>query len=546
MSGMLLGNYRLIEKIGQGGMGEVWKAEDTRLGRTVAIKILPQAVAADAQAIARMKREARTAAQIYHPNIATIHAFEEAGDRIFIVMEYVEGEPLTQLIRRGPVAEADVCRIGRSVADALAEAHEKGIIHRDIKPDNIMVKGARVKVLDFGIAKQVEQHGVDANDPTTVLTQQGMIIGTVFYMSPEQALGKPLDARTDLFSLGVVLYEAVTGRRPFHGDSATDTITRIVRDEAPLPQNVSRGLATIIHRCLRKDREDRFAGAHELSQALEAQLSVAPTAPLTTPAAPSAPAATTVLTTAPQIVAKPRSSPWMWIALIALFVIVTMVLSQRTKERKEPVVSATTDTTGSSVPRALGSSGAEQTVTAAPVIEEPATTTTMPPTPTTQPPPEEPRTRVTEKPVPAPPAPTTTPVQPTADADYNAGVTYLVQRQPMQARESFEAALAKDPHHARAHFRLGEMALFLRDVDGARRELEAARADSDRLDARELRLTDLGLAVLDGDRPRAQALFQEIQRTSPNDPDLLRFRAMVMELRGEGPRPFRRGRLRPH
>jgi serine/threonine protein kinase len=546
MSAMLLGNYRLIEKIGQGGMGEVWKAEDTRLGRTVAVKILPQAVAADAQSIARMKREARTAAQIYHPNIATIHAFEEAGDRIFIVMEYVEGEPLTQLIRRGPIAEADVCRIGRSVADALAEAHEKGIIHRDIKPDNIMVKGARVKVLDFGIAKQVEQygqHGVHANDPTTVLTQQGMIIGTVFYMSPEQALGKPLDARTDLFSLGVVLYEAVTGRRPFHGDTATDTITRIVRDEAPLPQNVSRGLATIIHRCLRKDREDRFAGAHELSQALDAQLAVAPTAPLTTPAAAPTPAATTVLTTAPQV--KPRSSPWMWIALIALFVIVTMVLSQRTKKVKEPVVSATTATTattGSSVPLALGSSGAEQTVTAAPVIT-PTTTTVQPP------PPEEPRTRVTEQPVPTPPAPTTTAVQPTtpsADADYNAGVTYLVQRQPMLARQSFEAALAKDPHHARAHFRLGEMALFLRDVDGARRELEAARADSDRLDARELRLTDLGLAVLDGDRQRAQALFQEIQRTSPNDPDLLRFRQMVQELRGEGPRPFRRGRLRPH
>jgi len=168
-----LGNYRLIEKIGMGGMGEVWKAEDMRLGRTVAVKILPQAVAADAQAIARMKREARTAAQLYHPNIATIHAFEEADDRIFIVMEYVEGEPLTSLIRRGPMAEADVCRIGRSVADALAEAHEKGIVHRDIKPDNIIVKGPRVKVLDFGIAKHVEQpQSVNANDPTTVLTQR--------------------------------------------------------------------------------------------------------------------------------------------------------------------------------------------------------------------------------------------------------------------------------------------------------------------------------------------------------------------------------------
>src|SRR5204863_9655020 len=188
-----LGSYRLIAKIGAGGMGEVWKAEDTRLGRTVAIKILPQAVAADAQSIARMKREARTAAQLYHPNIATIHAFEEADDRIFIVMEYVEGEPLTALIRRGPIAEADVCRIGRSVADALAEAHEKGIVHRDIKPDNIMVNGPRVKVLDFGIAKQFGLESTAPSDePTAFVTQQGMIVGTVLYMSPEQALGQAL------------------------------------------------------------------------------------------------------------------------------------------------------------------------------------------------------------------------------------------------------------------------------------------------------------------------------------------------------------------
>src|ERR1051326_3613731 len=292
----LLGSYRLLAKIGAGGMGEVWKAEDTRLGRTVAIKILPQAVAADAQAIARMKREARTAAQLYHPNIATIHAFEEAADRVFIVMEYVEGEPLSHVIRRGPMAEADVCRIARSVADALEAAHEKGIVHRDIKPDNIMVSGPRVKVLDFGIAKQVEPQNVNANDPTTVLTQQGTIVGTVFYMSPEQALGKAIDRRSDLFSLGSVMYEAVSGRRPFQGDTATDTITRIVRDEAPLPQSVSHGLATIISRCLRKERDDRFTSARELGAALEAQLAVAPTAPYTKPAAPTMQAAPTVIT----------------------------------------------------------------------------------------------------------------------------------------------------------------------------------------------------------------------------------------------------------
>src|SRR5882762_10451385 len=142
-----LGPYRLITRVGKGGMGEVWKAEDTRLGRLVAIKVLPAEVAADAEATARLKREARTAAQLYHPNIATIHSIEQDCAVIFIVMEFVEGEPLTSVISRGGSSEADLCRMARGVADALAEAHAKGIIHRDIKPDNIIVRGPRVKVL---------------------------------------------------------------------------------------------------------------------------------------------------------------------------------------------------------------------------------------------------------------------------------------------------------------------------------------------------------------------------------------------------------------
>src|SRR5258708_17176362 len=210
-----LGPYKLVARIGAGGMGEVWRGEDTRLGRSVAIKVLPAAVASDGEAIARMKREARTAAQLYHPNIAPIHSIEQEGDLISIVMEFVEGDPLTKLIRDG-LGEADVCRIGRGVADALAEAHEHNIVHRDIKPDNIIVKGNRVKVLDFGIAKRVGAETTTSESPTAFVTQQGMIIGTVHYMSPEQALGKTLDARTDIFSLGVVLYEAATGKLPFN------------------------------------------------------------------------------------------------------------------------------------------------------------------------------------------------------------------------------------------------------------------------------------------------------------------------------------------
>jgi serine/threonine protein kinase len=522
----LLGNYRLIEKIGAGGMGEVWKAEDTRLGRTVAIKILPQAVAADGQSIARMKREARTAAQLYHPNIATIHAFEEAEGRIFIVMELIPGEPLTSLMRRGPIPEADVCRIARNVADALAEAHDKGVVHRDIKPDNIIVNGPRVKVLDFGIAKHVESQSSDPNDPTTVLTQQGMIVGTVYYMSPEQALGKPVDARTDLFSLGVVMYQAVAGRLPFQGETTTDTITRIIRDEAPVPQHVSRGLASIIHRCLRKNREDRFASARELADALEMQLAVAPTAPLTKPPTPLA--APTVITGT-----TPKQRSWGWlVATFALLIaagLAAVVISQRRTgvppARRAGSPPPTVTTTTQPV--------AEVTVTAAPAPppekprnREPEAPVTPPPTTTTQPPPSEP----------APPARS-------ADDDYNAGMTHLIERHPMLARESFEAAIAKDPHHARAHFRLGEMALFVRDTAAARPELEAANADAERLDARERKLVELGLAVLNGDRERAQRLWQEIRAANPADPDLMRFRQLIGD---EGPRPFRRGRPRPH
>jgi eukaryotic-like serine/threonine-protein kinase len=283
-----LGSYRLISQIGSGGMGEVWKAEDTELGRFVAIKILPPEMTADSEAIARLRREARMAAQLNHPNIATIHAFEEAGGRLFIVMELVEGEPLSKIIKHG-VPEPELLRIGRAVAEALAEAHAKGVIHRDIKPENIMVSGNRVKVLDFGIAKWLSPS--DDAATMSLLTQQGIVIGTVPYMSPEQALGKPLDARSDIFSLGIVLYEAATGVLPFRGETSTDTMTRIIRDEpieaSRVNTKISPGLNSIIRRCLRKNRDERYATAADLADALAAP-STARVAPAASPAVPPA------------------------------------------------------------------------------------------------------------------------------------------------------------------------------------------------------------------------------------------------------------------
>lgn len=512
-----LGAYRLISPLGAGGMGEVWKAEDTRLGRTVAIKVLPSAVAADADAIGRLRREARTAAQLNHPNIAMIHAFEEAEGRLFIVMEYVEGEPLTNLIRRGPLAEADVCRIGRSIADALADAHAKSIVHRDIKPDNVVVNGQRVKVLDFGIAKRTGLEAASGeNDPTTFRTQTGTIIGTVTYMSPEQALGRPVDARTDIFSLGVLLYQAATGRLPFYGQSPTETIMQIARDAPPpLRGLVTPALEAIILRCLEKNPEDRFANARELGGALEQHLAVAPTAPYTKTSGPNA--AATVHT-------EPQKASRRWPAIAAVFALAIAIalasivlLRPRPAPPVPPAKPVAVTTSSSLVVSTTTMEVAAAAVTTSSVEQDAEPTTT---------------TAVVIEPV----GKSTTAAR-TADDFYNDGVVRLVERQPSRAREAFESAVELDPNHAKAHFRLGQIALFGRDFPRARHELQTALENADRLELRERKLTEIGLAVLDRDHERAAALVAELQAISPRDPDLMRFRELVEGAQGQ--RPFR-------
>ena len=542
-----LGAYRLIEKIGAGGMGEVWKAEDTRLGRTVAIKILPQAVASDSQAIALMRREARTAAQLYHANIATIHSFEEADGQMFIVMELVAGEPLTNIMRRGPMSEADVCRIGRGVADALAEAHEKGIVHRDIKPDNIIVNGNRVKVLDFGIAKRIGTETTTPDAPTGFVTQQGMILGTVNYMSPEQALGKSVDARTDIFSLGIVLYQAATGRLPFKGDTITETITQIVRDEPPAPIDlnnaVSPGLNAIINRCLRKNRDDRFASATELSDALDQQLGRASTAPMTGVAAASATGAmTAVRVTMPptEVDATPHShpappppakrgvSPWFWaFALLLLVVIGALAFMMRRQAEPKAVTAAATPpiapvqtTTTQTQP-----STATVSVTAPPpVIEETKKPSGAPGPSPAQPAPAQTSTADSgggpAPPQPQPPPPPQPGSQPTADDLYAKGMEILASGRPNDARQSFIDALKIDPHYAKAHFRWAEIALGNHNFDHARQQFDLALRDVDKLDPRERALSELGLAIANERRMEAQRLARAIHNRLPDDPDL--------------------------
>ena len=494
-------------------MGEVWKAEDTRLGRIVAVKVLPPQVSADVEAVARLQREARTAAQLYHPNIATIHAIEQEGDLIFIVMELVDGEPLSRLFKRGRMAEAELCRIGRGVADALAAAHEKGIVHRDIKPDNIMVSGNRVKVLDFGIAKQVGLQTTTSDSPTAFMTQQGMILGTVQYMSPEQAMGKPLDTRTDIFSLGVVLYEGATGHLPFAGESMTDTIVRILRDDPPPPET-SPGMRAIILRCMRKNREERYANASELANALEQQMAVASTAPYTAPA--------TLIEPMPK-----RRVVWPWIAAAAVVVILGAIWAFVPHVSPRPAKRGEGPRSGGEGPR----------VEAKP----PATTVTVTAPPATPPPP--PPTIVekpTETPHPASGHPLPAPRREGAQELYNQAMSQLFSGDGKDARQTLHRILELDPHYAPARFRIGEMALVNRRCDNAMAPLQKALEDSDRLDARELALTQLGVAICSGDRGEAHRLAREIHRDHPGDLDLERIArswpGMVLP-----PQRFRRG-----
>jgi serine/threonine protein kinase/Tol biopolymer transport system component len=280
-AGQQLLHYRLIEKIGEGGMGVVWKAEDTKLRRRVALKVLPEATAADPDRRARFEREARTVATLNHPNIVTLYSVEEAttpaGSVHFITMELLEGRTLTELLPRGGFPLERLLEIAIPLADAVASAHRAGITHRDLKPDNVMIDGeGRLRVLDFGLAKLHEPFGATAGTQAATVTSDtaaGRILGTVAYMSPEQAEGKSVDARSDVFSLGTMLYELASGTRPFRGDTTMSTIGAILKDEpstiTELNRTLPRHTGRIIRRCLSKDPDRRYQTALDLRIELE-------------------------------------------------------------------------------------------------------------------------------------------------------------------------------------------------------------------------------------------------------------------------------------
>jgi serine/threonine protein kinase len=265
---MEVGPYRLVSRLGAGGMGEVWRAEDRQLLRPAAVKVLLESLAADAELKARFMREAQTAALLNHPNIATIYSVGEIGPTMFIAMELIEGVSLADRIASQRPTPPEAVRIIREVAIGLAEAHDLGIIHRDVKPDNIMITRRGVKILDFGIARDVSPRQQE------VLTRAHVVLGTPDYMSPEQATGKTLDGRSDIFALGIVLYESISGRLPFGGTTPTETMVKIASaPPQPLPSllpGVAPALADIIVRCLQKNPADRYANARDLAAELEA------------------------------------------------------------------------------------------------------------------------------------------------------------------------------------------------------------------------------------------------------------------------------------
>ena len=265
--GTLIGHYRVASPLGQGGMGAVYLADDTLLGRRVALKVLPPQFAADPDRMHRFVQEAKLASALTHPNVATIFEIGQQGELRFLAMEYVEGRPLADRIREGQLKIPELVQIGMQVADALDDAHSKGIVHRDIKPANLMITPrGHVKVLDFGLAKL--QTSAQSNAETQLLTSAGMVIGTVEYMSPEQALGGDMDYRTDIFSLGVVLYEMATGRLPFSGSTPSETMARILQAQpeaiARFNYEVPEGLERVVRKCLEKDRARRYQSAREL------------------------------------------------------------------------------------------------------------------------------------------------------------------------------------------------------------------------------------------------------------------------------------------
>ena len=271
-AGTRLGPYEVVGLLGAGGMGEVYRARDTKLTREVALKVLPRSALDNPTARARLVREARLAASLNHPSICTVHDVDESDGRLYIGMEFVAGRPMAELIPKDGLAADQVLRYGEQIADALAHAHERGIVHRDLKGANALVTAdGRVKVLDFGLAARWGGDLEDLTRTSASLDSPGVVAGTLPYMAPEALRGEGADPRSDVWSLGVLLYEMASGHRPFAGATGVDITSSILRDPpSPLPAHVGSGLTSIIEQCLQKEPARRYSDGAQVRAALAA------------------------------------------------------------------------------------------------------------------------------------------------------------------------------------------------------------------------------------------------------------------------------------
>ena len=317
MIGQTIAHYEITEKIGEGGMGEVYRATDTKLNRQVALKVLPEAFASDTLRMARFSREAQVLASLNHPNIASIYGLEESEGKQAIVLELVEGETLAERIQKGAIPLEESLKIALQICEALETAHENGVIHRDLKPANIKVTpDGKIKVLDFGLAKAFAVDGADVNQshsPTLSMaaTHEGVILGTAAYMSPEQARGVPVDKRADIWAFGCVLYEMLTGRQVFKGELMTDVMASVLKSEPDyrgLPPTLHPKLRELLHRCLEKDPKQRWHDMGDVRLDLE-QVLADPSGAVGQPAADEA--------------EVPPQSKLPWVATFVLGVVLT-------------------------------------------------------------------------------------------------------------------------------------------------------------------------------------------------------------------------------
>jgi serine/threonine protein kinase len=281
MIGKTLGHYRVVQELGRGGMGEVYLADDISLDRKVALKFLPDAFTGDHERMARFEREAKLLASLNHPNIAAIYGLEQAEGKRFIVMELVEGETLAQRISKGSLPVEEALGLCRQIAEGLEAAHEKGVIHRDLKPANVMItEGDKVKILDFGLAKALadETQRVNSSQSPTLteaMTRPGVILGTAAYMSPEQAKGKTVDKRADIWAFGCILYECLTGKRVFEGETVTETLAAILTRETEW-ERVAAKVRPLLRRCLERDPKKRLRDIGEAMAWIESAPESAP------------------------------------------------------------------------------------------------------------------------------------------------------------------------------------------------------------------------------------------------------------------------------